>query len=223
MAAPPVADDEARRLRGPTRVAVALSLAVVATVAATQRFSSPGYEAVSLSRTLYQCENGSPGVAKRYDEGWGDISGIWYGIAANGDGAALACLHAEYEIRDRRDRALESVLFDYDDEVYGWNSTLVELARGKWERSEYEGKRASWMTAYDVGEYEGERWWGSYFCGDVCKVTRRGWAVVYKEGPEASDAFLRVARASMRDHGLLDDGTFKAINQTACAYTWWRR
>ena len=202
-------------------VAVALGLAVAGAVVVARSSSSPTFEGTSLSRKLYSCENGNPGVAEEYAEGWGTIDGVWYGIASNDDGSVVGCLHSEYEIRHKRDRVTEMTLFDYDDDVYGWNSTLVELARGKWERSEYEGKRPSWMVVYDVGVYDGERWWGCYFCGDVCAATRHGWAVVYKEGAEASDAFLRVARKSMRDHGLLEDGTFKAINQTACEYTWW--
>lgn len=201
-------------------VAAAVTAAVYVSLVTTQPMETADF--VSLSTSLYSCSNGNPGVAKKYANGWGTLDGDWYGIAANADGSSCDCLRSSYEVYGKKnDRMSESSLFLYDGSTYGWNSTLDELRRGKWERSEYEGKRPSWTEVWDVGVFDGERYFGLYFCGDICSATRKGWAVVYKEGPEASDEFLGVARRSMRNAGLLDHGRFEAINQTSCTYFWW--
>jgi len=100
----------------------------------------------------------------------------------------------------------------------------------------------TWATIFKVGTHEGERYFGWYFCSPMLecpagvsfffvassspptrrarRITKRGYAAIYKEGSSASDAFVRETRRILQDAGLLDYGDFHRVRQQKCDYTW---
>ncbi len=103
--------------------------------------------------------------------------------------------------------------------IFDFNATYALRDSGRYKMtypSDDAAERRSWATVFDVGTFEGERWFGWYFCSDMLDITAKGYAAIYKEGSSASDAFVREARDKLKDAGLLRYGDFYRVKQFKC-------
>lgn len=163
------------------------------------------------------------GERDEYTSGaWGTLTGDWYAIVENVD-FEVECLRAHFEEEGSDDARLATSSFfsvgEKSSRIFDFNATYALRDSGRYKMtypSDDAAERRSWATVFDVGTFEGERWFGWYFCSDMLDITAKGYAAIYKEGSSASDAFVREARDKLKDAGLLRYGDFYRVKQFRC-------
>ena len=88
-------------------------------------------------------------------------------------------------------------MYKSDGTDYWWNYTGNEELTdytGVWKNEDGDGDNDEiydrfWSSVWAVGEFEGEKWFGWYFCGPAVDYTEKGMPWVVKQGYSYTDAF----------------------------------
>ena len=171
---------------------------------------------------MYSCTVEASGADEYTRGAWGTLTGDWYAIVENFD-FEVECLRAHFEEEGSDDSRLATSSFfsvgEKSSRIFDFNATYALRDSGRYKMtypSDDAAERRSWATVFDVGTFEGERWFGWYFCSDMLDITAKGYAAIYKESSSASDAFVREARDKLKDAGLLRYGDFYRVKQFKC-------
>ena len=113
---------------------------------------------------------------------------------------------------------------------YWWNYTGNEELTdytGVWKNEDGDGDNDEiydrfWSSVWAVGDFEGEKWFGFYFCGPAVTYTKMGIPWVVKEGSSYTDAFkVRRQRCHLigAPHRLADSPTRPLIDSSTYRLT----
>jgi len=126
---------------------------------------------------MYSCTV-EASAADEYTSGaWGTLTGDWYAIVENVD-FEVECLRAHFEEEGSDDARLATSSFfsvgEKSSRIFDFNATYALRDSGRYKMtypSDDAAERRSWATVFDVGTFEGERWFGWYFCSDMLDIT----------------------------------------------------